>query len=301
MAENFLGGKRVLPTGETTVATYVYDANSLSWQAQTAATAGSGGSVNITNPTLAVTQSGAWTVALGTGSNTIGNVSVNGTVPVSGSFWQATQPVSMSTVPLPTGAATESTLAALNAKHAALGQTTMSGSTPVVIASNQSAIPVSGSVSVSGSVPVTGTFWQTTQPVSLSSLPALPTGSNTIGSVNINGTVPVTVQNPARSSVDRKATTITSSTSATTVVAAAGSGVYADISSLIVTNSSTTATLVTLSDGTVSFVYSVPAGSGFTMPFSPPLPATSANTAWTLACGTSVASVYCNVVYVKNT
>lgn len=32
---------------------------------------------------------------------------------------------------------------------------------------------------------VTGTFWQTTQPVSLSSLPALATGTNTIGAVNI--------------------------------------------------------------------------------------------------------------------
>lgn len=36
---------------------------------------------------------------------------------------------------------------------------------------------------------VTGTFWQATQPVQLTTLPALPTGSNTIGTVNI-GTVP---------------------------------------------------------------------------------------------------------------
>jgi hypothetical protein len=34
-----------------------------------------------------------------------------------------------------------------------------------------------------GSLAVTGTFYQTTQPVSLASLPALPTGTNTIGSV----------------------------------------------------------------------------------------------------------------------
>ncbi len=32
-------------------------------------------------------------------------------------------------------------------------------------------------------IPVSGTFWQTTQPVSLSSLPALASGSNTIGAV----------------------------------------------------------------------------------------------------------------------
>lgn len=39
-------------------------------------------------------------------------------------------------------------------------------------------------VSFSGSgLAVTGTFWQTTQPVSLSSLPSLPAGTNTIGAV----------------------------------------------------------------------------------------------------------------------
>ena len=41
-------------------------------------------------------------------------------------------------------------------------------------------------VSVSGSVPVTGTFWQATQPVSLTSLPALGAGSNAIGSVSVS-------------------------------------------------------------------------------------------------------------------
>jgi len=60
-----------------------------------------------------------------------------------------------------------------------LGQTTMSASVPVAIASNQSALAVSG------------TFWQSVQPVSQSgswstavtSLPALPAGSNVIGHV----------------------------------------------------------------------------------------------------------------------
>ncbi len=41
------------------------------------------------------------------------------------------------------------------------------------------------------SIPVTGSFFQTTQPVSLSTLPALTTGAATIGAVNINGTVPI--------------------------------------------------------------------------------------------------------------
>jgi hypothetical protein len=55
------------------------------------------------------------------------------------------------------GGATETTLSALNAKFGALGQTTMTGSAPVVIASNQSAIPASQSgtwniTNVSGTV-----------------------------------------------------------------------------------------------------------------------------------------------------
>lgn len=40
-------------------------------------------------------------------------VPVSGTVAVTGTFWQATQPVSASALPLPTGAATETTLATL--------------------------------------------------------------------------------------------------------------------------------------------------------------------------------------------
>lgn len=100
---------------------------------------------------------------------------------VTGTFYQATQPISAASLPLPSGAATETTLAALNTKTPALGQATMANSSPVVIASNQGAVPVSGTFwqttqPVSGpltdtqlrasAVPVSGTFWQATQPVS---------------------------------------------------------------------------------------------------------------------------------------
>lgn len=50
--------------------------------------------------------------------------------------------IDATSLPLPTGAATETTLAAINTKTPALGQATMANSSPVVIASNQSAIPV---------------------------------------------------------------------------------------------------------------------------------------------------------------
>jgi hypothetical protein len=111
-------------------------------------------------------------------------------VPVSGTFFQATQPISgtvtanagtgtfaisAASLPLPSGAATETTLAAISTKTLAAGQATMTNSSPVVIASNQSAVPVSGtfwqatqpvSIASMPSTPVTGTFWQVTQPVS---------------------------------------------------------------------------------------------------------------------------------------
>jgi hypothetical protein len=42
-------------------------------------------------------------------------VSLSGSVPVTGTFWQTTQPVSLASAPLPTGAATETTLSAIDA------------------------------------------------------------------------------------------------------------------------------------------------------------------------------------------
>lgn len=78
--------------------------------------------------------------------------------------------VNVKTSVLPTGAATETTLAALNTKTPSLGQTTMSASVPVAIASNQTALPVTGTF-WQATQPVSGTFWQATQPVSLASVP----------------------------------------------------------------------------------------------------------------------------------
>jgi hypothetical protein len=79
-----------------------------------------------------------------------------------------------------------------------LGQKTMAASFAVALASDQSAIPVTGTFwqatqPVSGTFwqatqPVSGTFWQATQPVSAASLP-LPSGAAadaTVGTTNTN-------------------------------------------------------------------------------------------------------------------
>jgi hypothetical protein len=67
------------------------------------------------------------------------------TQPISGSVsvsnFPATQPISAASLPLPTDAATETTLAAMSGKlPAALGQTTKSGSLSVTMASDQGGI-----------------------------------------------------------------------------------------------------------------------------------------------------------------
>lgn len=75
---------------------------------------------------------------------------VSGRVPVDGSG--VTQPISAASLPLPTGAATSanqttanSSLSSIDGKFGSLGQKAMAGSAPVVIASDQSAIPASQS------------------------------------------------------------------------------------------------------------------------------------------------------------
>jgi len=116
--------------------------------------------VTLTSTTVTVSS----LPALAAGTAQIGSVtaSISGTVPVSGTFFQGTQPVSLTTLP------------ALVAGTAQIGSVT---------------------ASITGTVPVSGTFFQATQPASLASLPALAAGTNQIGSVtaSISGTVPISI------------------------------------------------------------------------------------------------------------
>lgn len=125
-----------------------------------------------------------------------GSVSITGTVPVSGTFWQATQPVSGS-VSVSNFPATQPVSGTVTA-NTGLTQ-------PLTDAQlRATAVPVSGTVGVSGTVPVSGTFWQATQPVSgtvgVSNFPATQAVSGTVGVNNfpatqaVSGTV--TVANP---------------------------------------------------------------------------------------------------------
>ncbi len=129
------------------------------------------GSITATNPSVAATgaavpASGTYIAASVAGTLTGLVATANGLK------------VDVAASVLPTGAATESTLAAQSAKlPATLGQKTSANSMAVVVASDQSAIPVSGSVTVSGTVAATqsGT-WNITN---VSGTVSLPTGAAT--------------------------------------------------------------------------------------------------------------------------
>jgi len=181
------------------------------------------GTVSVSG-TVAVSQSGSWSIsvsnfpatqlvsgtvaAIQSGTWNIGTLtSITDSVAVTGTFWQATQPIS-GTVEIGTssgafsyalnqdssgnvGVNVENSVAVTGTFY----QTTQPVSiatmptTPVTGTFWQTTQPVSGtitanagtgtfSVDASGyTVPVSGTFWQTTQPVSVASLPALGSGS----------------------------------------------------------------------------------------------------------------------------
>ena len=115
------------------------------------------------------------------------------------------------TVSLPTGAATlaaqntgNSSLSSIDTKTPSLGQTTMTGSTPVVIASNQTAVPVSGPLTDTQlratPVPVSGTISATQSGTwninNISGTVSLPTGAATLAAQNTG--------NASLSSIDGK-------------------------------------------------------------------------------------------------
>src|ERR1019366_2593010 len=70
-------------------------------------------------------------------------------------------------------------------KFGDLGQKAMAGSAPVVISSDQSAVPVSGAF-WQATQPVSGTFYQTTQPVSCTVTANLGTTGSLVTDANID-------------------------------------------------------------------------------------------------------------------
>jgi hypothetical protein len=161
---------------------------------------------------------------------------VVGTLPVSGTFWQATQPVSAASLPLPAGAATTAGQAAI---IAALGTPVQAGGAvsvsnfpatqPVSGTFWQATQPISGTVAISGtptvtvgnaSIAVTGTFWQATQPVSGTFFQATQPVS-IAGTVAVSGTFFQTTQPVSIAAAVTVAQATAASLNATVVFASA--------------------------------------------------------------------------------
>jgi hypothetical protein len=141
------------------------------------------------------------------------------------------------TVSLPTGASTETTLAALNAKLNSLGQKAMAASAPVVIASDQSAVPVSGTVAATQSgtwniADISGTVSLPTGAATETTLSAINGKLNSLGAKTSANSVPVVLAS------DQAALPITDNGGSVTVdgtVAATQSGAWSitDISGTV--------------------------------------------------------------------
>lgn len=297
---------------------YVWDTGTLAWVKGTQASGGGGG-----------------------GSVTVSNFPA--TQAVSGTFWQATQPVSAVSLPLPSNAAQETGggLATLVARLPVQGQALMAASVPVAFASNQSALAVTGAFyqatqPVSGAFyqatqPVSGTFWQTTQPISVVSLP-LPTNAATETGGNLATTATNTGRIPAQGQAAMVASTpvvIASNQSAVpvsgtfwqttqpvsgTVTANAGTGTMAiSAASLPLPTSAATETTLGTRLAEATFTTRVPvqgqAASAqgtnevLTQLFSGnPLKSTTANTATTIVCPATTGTIWrVNVTYYTGT
>lgn len=171
-------------TWDGKVKTLVWNPSTLVWEAMTQPGTSSGGSGS--NAAASATGSAVPASASFTGFSSAGSlVGVSSANPM---------PVVQTGPPgLPTGAATDSAVTTMSAKlPATLGQKAMASSMAVTLASDQSAVPVSGtfwqttqpvsgtffqstqpvSIASMPSTPVTGTFWQSTQPVSIASMPS---------------------------------------------------------------------------------------------------------------------------------
>lgn len=154
----------------------VYDVVGMAWIAQSSSTGGTGiADSTAANQLIEIIKLTSIDGKLGSlgqktmsGSAPVVIASDQGAVPVSIASMPST-PVTAISLPLPTGAAQDSTVSTMSGKlPASLGQKAMAASLPVTLASDQGNVPVSGSVTVSNLPAI--------QPVSAAVLP-LPTNA----------------------------------------------------------------------------------------------------------------------------
>lgn len=113
-------------------------------------------------------------------------------VPVSGTFWQATQPVSAASLPLPTGAATETTLAQLDGKVTACNTGAVAGTVTANLSAIDNAVLddiAAKLATIDADTSVLATAVATEYQVDV--VGALPAGTNAIGKLAANSGVDI--------------------------------------------------------------------------------------------------------------
>lgn len=129
-------------------------------------------------------QTGTWTVQPGNTANTTAWLvtGTGGTFPVTGTFWQATQPISAASLPLPTGAATDATMATI----AGYIDTEIASLVALMAGGMPAALGAGGGLKVDGSgtaLPVSGTVTANAGTNLNTSALAIETGGNLASAV----------------------------------------------------------------------------------------------------------------------
>jgi len=214
------------------------------------------------------------------------------------------------------------------------GQQLMAASLPVVIASNQGTLGVTGTF-WQATQPVSGTFWQATQPVSgtvtaravgnAGAIFDAPTAGAVPANIIYNGargalTIPtavtdgqtvglqtdkygkMVVQVGAPRDLIGIVTLDSASSSTVSFITAGAANVFNDISSLVITNETATATIVSLSDNGAAgniYKFGIAGNGGIAIDYNPPLPQGTAAAAWQVLNSAAVTLHY-HAVYLKN-
>ena len=97
-------------------------------------------------------------------------------------------------------------------------------------------------------------------------------------------------------------TTVNVSFSTTTgVIIAAAASIFYDLSSLVIANTSTTGTTVTIQDGATNrLTFFVPGGETRGITYATPLPQAAVNTAWNVSISSAVTSIVVSASFIQN-
>jgi hypothetical protein len=204
-------------------------------------------------------------------------------------------------------------LAAINTKTPALGQALAAASVPVVLTAAEQAqlgaVTETAPANDTASSGLNGRLQRLAQRIT--SLIALfpssigrKANADSLSVTLSSDHAAVPVSHAPRASRSRQVTTITGTTE-TTIVTAGATGVLRDVFLLLVSNTSATATNVTIRDataGTTVFVFAVPAGQtvGYSMAACDAVKQTTAANNWTAQLSTGVTSIVITAAYVEN-